>query len=414
MTTLFFRSKVATVLVVVAVVCGIFFAVSKMKRRERDQGGNVVQVLKPDPRSSSGVVEQVAMLKRTEENARARGESAVQQRQSQRESGSGYDEVGNVYRRRATPESIKDKIAASAAAAGPGAASENAPVLVPALRIHGRKNSADPTVAPSNRGPLEALAPALVGPGAGASAGALLSRVGAGLSGSVAPSSTPAARRPERFVPFGRLIKAELVMTLESTQDDMPLVGIVVEPVYNNGKLVIPAGTELHSMARPDRVRDRIVSTTTWRLIFPREGNRPNGRQLTFDGIALDREDGDSNGLTWGIDDGSYGLRGRTVRNGQSEQELLLFAAEALRAISETATERRSTIIGSQVESNVRNAGLTGSQAVMEHFAERISKEIERNGVYIQVPAGKQFYVYPRQVIDPDRADVPQNIANVE
>jgi hypothetical protein len=149
-------------------------------------------------------------------------------------------------------------------------------------------------------------------------------------------------------------------------------------------------------------------------MIFPREGQRPNGRQLTFDGIALDRDDGDGNGFTWGITDGSYGLRGRTIQNGQTQQELLLFAAEALRAASGTMTQRQPSIVGSLVESNAKNAGIAGGQAVLESFAARLAKEVERNGSYIQVPAGKQFYVYPRQVIDPDRADIPENIAKVE
>jgi hypothetical protein len=76
--------------------------------------------------------------------------------------------------------------------------------------------------------------------------------------------------------------------------------------------------------------------------------------------------------------------------------------------------DRQETLLGTQVASNARNASLAGGQAVLSHYAEDIAKEIERNGTYVQVPAGKEFYVYPRQVIDPDRADVPDDLAKVE
>jgi hypothetical protein len=203
-------------------------------------------------------------------------------------------------------------------------------------------------------------------------------------------------------------------MSLESTQDEMPLVGLIVEPVYNNGRLVIPAGTEVHSTARPDRIRNRIISTPKWRLIFPREGSRPNGRQLTFEGIALDRDDRGGTGMTWGPTDGSYGLSGRVLRSGQTQEQVLLFAAEALKAAGASLMDRQPTMMGTQVEANAKNAALAGGQAVLSQMAERLAAEIARNGVYIQVPAGKQFYVYPRQIIDPDRADIPTNIAKVE
>jgi|GEM_PF-3035121 len=400
MITAFLRTK-AGVVVMAALVCAIFFTLSRLKHRKTEQADHRGSGSLVSTESRSGGAEQAALLKRTQENARGRAETARIERAAARQTGSSYDEAGNAYRRRATPEPVQRQPAA--ARGGETERPTDAtlePAIVPSLRIHGHKVASSDSPLPSLRNPLEALLPQAPG----------------GLR-DLPPghfSPPPPAPKPQRFVPYGRLIKAELVITLESTEDEMPLVGLVIEPVYNNGKLIIPAGTELHSMARPDRVRDRIISTTTWKMIFPREGQRPNGRQLTFEGMALDREDGDGNGLTWGITDGSYGLRGRAVHAGQTAQELMLFAAEALRAAGGSVMDRQTTIIGSQIEANAKNAGVAGGQAVLEHFAKGLSKEIERNGVYIQVPAGKQFYVYPRQVIDPDRADIPDNIARVE
>lgn len=400
-----FRSKFGMLLMVL-LVGGTFFTLSKLKHRriaEREAGGATPLAANP---SKTGGVEQAASLKRAQENSRGRAEAIRLERAAERQAGSSYDEAGNAFRRRATPEPLPSQLPSPSDRADSGPAPE--PLIVPSLRIHGRKSESreTPIPAPSIKNPFDAAIPAITKPFGSTSRSDFKSQEGA---------KTPVRQpKPERFVPFGRLIKAELVITLESTQEEMPLVALIVEPVYNNGQLVIPAGTELHSSARPDRVRDRIVSATTWRLVFPRDGAKPNGRQLTFEGIALDRDDRDGNGLTWGLTDGSYGIKGRVIKNGQTQEEVLLFATEALRAFGGVMTRRQTTIFGSRTQANARNAAVAGGQAVLEQFAGKISQELKRNGLYIQVAAGKQFYVYPRQVIDPDRADIPENIARVE
>jgi hypothetical protein len=392
------RSK-AGLTAVVLLVCALFFALSKWKRRQGQAQDPEKQSVELNTAAGPRGAEDVALLKRAQETARGRAETARTDRQAGRQVAAARDDQGNPYERRATPDPIPEYMRTLAPPAEQAAEVH----LAPALRIRGRQPSTQ-----ASNGATEGVdyPPA-------ASAVSRVHRTQVEPTGMLVPSSEE-KRRPERFVPFGRLIKAELVITLESTQDEMPLIGLIVEPVYNNGLLVIPAGTEVHSMARPDRVRDRIVSVTTWRLVFPREGMRPNGRQITFDGIALDRDDKDGNGFTWGITDGSFGLRGRAVRNAQRAEELMLFAAEALKAAGASLMDRQPTALGVQVEANAKNAALAGGQAVLTNFADRIAKELERNGVYIQVPAGKQFYIYPRQVIDPDRADLPSNIAGVE
>lgn len=406
-----FRSKIG-VLILTVLVCGIFFTLSKLKRRHAQEEQSLSLSTQSSTAGRAGGAEQAALLKRSEESARGRAETARFERQSGAPRSS-YDDEGDAYSRRVTPDPVQSIVRDfSGDRESRGEPTADA-VVVPTLRIRGRKMEPDPLpVGTSN--PLTHLVPSLpsIPPN-------FLGDKNAADKNAPAPASSSGGRvelqpKPQRFVPFGRLIKAELVITLESTEEEMPLVGLITEPVYNNGKLIIPAGTELHSMARADRIRDRIISTTTWRLIFPREGNRPNGRQLTFDGIALDREDGDGNGLTWGLTDGSYGLRGRVVRAGQTQEELMLFAAEAIRAAAGTGMDRQATLYGQQPQVTAKNAAIAGGQAVLERMAERISREIERNGVYVQVPAGKQFYVYPRQVIDPDRADIPDNLARVE
>ncbi|HVU35287.1 MAG TPA: TrbI/VirB10 family protein [Opitutaceae bacterium] len=224
----------------------------------------------------------------------------------------------------------------------------------------------------------------------------------------------PDRPRPKRFNPYGGVLKCELVFTLDSTSEQTPLVGLVMEPVYNNGLLVIPSGTELHGTARPDRLRDRIFSGTDWVLVFPREDNRPNGRQLTVRGVALDRIEPQATGMTWGITDGSYGLQGQVIRSLQAE-EVTRFAATFLAAAAETLEQRQSSRGQADVVRNTpQNALLQGLAANLQQIAQDVSAEIEKHGVFIRVPAGHQFYFYPMQIIDPDAADISSNIATVK
>lgn len=232
------------------------------------------------------------------------------------------------------------------------------------------------------------------------------------------PSGSPAFASPDpaagsgvrrnatpRFNPYGRVIKCELVFTLDSTNEETPLIGIVMEPVYNNGQLIIPAGAEFHGVARPDRLRDRIFSGENWVLVFPRERGRPNGRQLSVQGVALDRIEPTGSGVTWGITDGSYGLEGRIIRSLEGE-EIKRFAATFLSQASLTLQERQSGRGGQQTVLNTpQNAVLQGLSANLEKIAADISAEIAKHGVFIRVPAGHQFYFYPKQRIEPDLAD---------
>ena len=43
---------------------------------------------------------------------------------------------------------------------------------------------------------------------------------------------------PPQFAPFGRMIKCELVNTVDSGNIETPIIGLVMEPVYWNGDLI--------------------------------------------------------------------------------------------------------------------------------------------------------------------------------
>jgi hypothetical protein len=56
----------------------------------------------------------------------------------------------------------------------------------------------------------------------------------------------------EDFAPFGRLIQCELIVTVDSSSIDTPVIGLVTENVYHHGHLIIPIGTEVHGSAQVD------------------------------------------------------------------------------------------------------------------------------------------------------------------
>ena len=204
------------------------------------------------------------------------------------------------------------------------------------------------------------------------------------------------------YAPFGRLIPCELIITLESSSIDTPVIGLVTEDVVHAGKVIIPAGAEVHGRASEGHTRDRIAATGTWNFIWRTRGDL-NGTELTLQGIALDR-DYDFNTGQWGLRDGSAGLKGYLIKT-DDWNEIKLFAATFLAAATQGFKQYDDFITdtGSTVqiaEATAGNAALEGTTAVLEKYAEQILAAIERDGFYIRVPAGKQFYVYVTQTID--------------
>lgn len=194
------------------------------------------------------------------------------------------------------------------------------------------------------------------------------------------------------YAPYGRLIPCELVITIDSSTIRTPIVGLITEDIYHAGRLIIPAGTEVHGVAQVDRVRERIASGKQWTLVWQ------NGEELPISGIALDREKNPA-GDGWGITDGSAGLRGRLIKS-DDLAEIKLFAASFLSGAAGALTERDQTVFGSIASPSLQNAPLKGAQDVLAVYAKQILDSIQRDGFYVRVSSGKQFYLYVTQTID--------------
>ncbi len=198
------------------------------------------------------------------------------------------------------------------------------------------------------------------------------------------------------YAPYGRLISCETVITVDSASIQTPIVGLITENVYHGGKLVIPAGTEVHGSAQTDRHRERIASGGSWTLVWQ------GGEELRLKAIALDREfSGNQEG--WGITDGSAGLRGRIIKS-DDMAEIKLFAATFLSGAAGALTEKEQTVFGSVDSRSLNNAPFKGAQEVLSVYAKRIYDAIQRDGFYVRVPSGKQFYLYILQTIDRSEA----------
>lgn len=203
---------------------------------------------------------------------------------------------------------------------------------------------------------------------------------------------------PERFMPFGTLLKCKLVNTIDSANLETPVIAVLLEDIWQNGKKVVPANTLVHGTARAGRMRDRVTAAGPWRFVWQ------DGRELVFNGVALDREyEHDIDG--YGITDGSGGIKGRVMAT-DDLQELKMLASAALSGFARGTQDRSQTALGTTITGSVSNGVREGAGDVFELYAKRTMKDIEDNGYFVRVAAGKEFYVYVLESVDPHKASV--------
>jgi hypothetical protein len=199
-------------------------------------------------------------------------------------------------------------------------------------------------------------------------------------------------------MPFGTLLKCKLVNTIDSANLETPVIAILLEDIWQNGKKVVPANTLVHGTAHAGRMRDRVTASGTWRFVWQ------DGRELAFSGIALDREyEHDIDG--YGITDGSAGLKGRVMAT-DDLQELKMLASAALSGFARGTQDRTQTALGTTVTGSVSNGVREGAGEVFDLYAKRTLKDIEDNGYFVRVAAGKEFYVYVLESVDPQKASI--------
>jgi hypothetical protein len=227
---------------------------------------------------------------------------------------------------------------------------------------------------------------------------------------------------PGDYAPYGRMVRCKLVFTVDSSSGmSTPIIGVVTEDVKGAfGAVVIHRCSEVHGQAQIDKMRERVGAEGLWTFVLndpSRPGERP---ELVVQGQAMDRED-DPAFKTYAITDGGAGIRGTVIKS-DNMAELKLFAATLISGGSQGLKSTGTNVFGATYNNpNGRGAGglsgvvinpvVQGAQSVLDLYAQRILDAIERDGVFLRVPAGKEFYVYVKEKIIPGKATLSGDAA---
>lgn len=234
----------------------------------------------------------------------------------------------------------------------------------------------------------------------------------------VKPPPPPTA--PVYYLPTGRRIPCMLVNALETGSTEIPIIGIVLEDQYNIDKdgvsrLVIPAGVEIHGTGSQSPMRDRVIGTGKWTLVW-RTRDRHNAREINVQALALNRDFDKRTGI-FGSTDGSPGLLGEKLQvddEAQVKSLALRFLAATTRALQsqrETLNPLTNSIV-STTKASIGNALAEGAAATMDGVGQQVDKmreTIMKDGFYVAVLPGKEFYLYTKEPLDLSKAIGPDN-----
>jgi len=211
--------------------------------------------------------------------------------------------------------------------------------------------------------------------------------------------ATKEAVRSENYLPFGRLLRCELVNTVDSTNIETPIIGLITEDVWHDGRLIITAGTEVHGIAQKAAARERIGSERKWMLVFQ------DGREMPLSGTVLDYAPDGSSADQWSETDGSAGLRGYMIAADKYAEAKAVLAAmiSAGAGAFPQMTNIISPLTGgvTQVQGGgYQDAIAAGIQAGGQIYSQRLLEGLDKEPYYVRVPAGTLFYLYVTQTVD--------------
>jgi hypothetical protein len=217
------------------------------------------------------------------------------------------------------------------------------------------------------------------------------------------------------YAAYGRFLRCKLLITVDSNHIQTPIVGTLMEDVCSpTRELLIPAGAEVHGMAQSDSAEDRIASQNQWVVVWRTKDAREV--EMPLQGIALDHVP-HPDGSGWGLTDGSAGLRGQEIRTDNlAEIKMLLaqFSAGFAQSFAESGLQSVITPSGTVLTSQnngFQQAGAQGVQNAANLYAQQIADTVKRQGIFVRVPAGTDFYLYVTQTIDAGQARVGATMA---
>ena len=159
-----------------------------------------------------------------------------------------------------------------------------------------------------------------------------------------------------------------------------------------------PAQRFMGNVCLTATTRDRIASDRSWVIVW-----QESGKELPVEGIALDSSPR-PDGAGWAITDGSAGLRGMTLK-GDKYAEIKEIVAKAISAGAAGFVPTVTSIgpfgsVASKTTGSWQTALAQTVQAAGQVYGDQVLQSIKEDGVYIRVPAGKQFYLYVTQTVD--------------
>ncbi len=211
----------------------------------------------------------------------------------------------------------------------------------------------------------------------------------------------------DRFAPYGRLVSCQLVLTIDSAFAQTPVVALTTDNLWHQGKLVIPAGAEVHGRAISKPVRDRIMTETDWVVVW-RTRDDDNGKELRIKGLALTKEQMLS-GNSWHLHDGSAGIRGEIIKSSEM-QELMAYAAEFIATFTDNLTQESVSITDwgqtTTKSGNVRDAVNEGVASAVRKYADRLMEQIQNEGYFVRCAGGTNFYLYITDIVNMNEAQI--------
>lgn len=228
-------------------------------------------------------------------------------------------------------------------------------------------------------------------------------------------SFSDAAHLGEDYAAYGRFLRCKLLITVDSNHIQTPIVGVLLQDVYSvTHQLLIPAMAEVHGMAQADSSENRIGSQNQWVIVWKTKDNREVELPLT--GIALDHTPA-PDGSGWSLTDGSAGLRGQEIRSDNlAEIKMLLaqFGSGFAQSFAQSGIQSLITANGNVITSQnngFEQAGAQGAENAANLYAQQIADTVKREGIFIRVPAGTDFYLYVTQTLDASQARVGATMA---
>jgi len=211
------------------------------------------------------------------------------------------------------------------------------------------------------------------------------------------PSSIPPNPK-NQSAPFGQLLRCELTQTVMTSNLQTPIIAMVTEPLWWNGKEIIPAGVIVHGVVVSSPMRDRVGTGSKWVLVWPHL-NKWNGKRLVLNAIALacDRTEN-----AWSKIDGSAGIKGDVISN-KDQQKMYAYMASFISGLGEGMVSENEDVTGS---TTTKTTGGTFSDALGKAFeqsasdiSDQLFKELSQSMFYVEARAGTEFYLYVREDI---------------